>query len=200
MTEIEMEVVSDNEPIELEIAEVIETGGSSGTSNYNQLTNKPSINNVVLQGNKSLDDLGITSAIGTEVESYVENHKSELKGDQGEAGADGSDGFSPVVAITQEANGYQIKITDASGDHTAHVTNGTNGQNGSDGEDGYSPQAVIEQTSTGAVIYITDQDGTTTATITNGTNGSDYVITQADYNAIAEVVLGMLTSAESVSV
>lgn len=35
------------------------TGGSGGTSDYTDLTNKPSINNVSLSGNKSLNDLGI---------------------------------------------------------------------------------------------------------------------------------------------
>ena len=34
-------------------------GGSGGTSDYTDLTNKPSINNVTLSGNKSLNDLGI---------------------------------------------------------------------------------------------------------------------------------------------
>lgn len=34
-------------------------GGSGGTSNYNNLENKPQINNVTLAGNKSLSDLGI---------------------------------------------------------------------------------------------------------------------------------------------
>ena len=33
--------------------------GGSGTSNYEELTNKPSINNTELDGNKTLDDLGI---------------------------------------------------------------------------------------------------------------------------------------------
>lgn len=33
--------------------------GGSGTSDYNALSNRPSINNVVLSGNKSLSDLGI---------------------------------------------------------------------------------------------------------------------------------------------
>lgn len=37
------------------------SGGSGGTTNYNELTNKPQINNVELSGNKSLSDLGITS-------------------------------------------------------------------------------------------------------------------------------------------
>lgn len=34
-------------------------GGGSGTDNYNELINKPSINNVVLSGNKTEDDLGL---------------------------------------------------------------------------------------------------------------------------------------------
>ena len=37
----------------------IDTGGSYVENNYNNLKNKPSINNVVLQGNKTLEELGI---------------------------------------------------------------------------------------------------------------------------------------------
>ena len=37
-------------------------GGSGGTSDYTDLTNKPQINNVTLSGNKSLSDLGIQPA------------------------------------------------------------------------------------------------------------------------------------------
>lgn len=39
-------------------------GGSGGTSDYTDLTNKPKINNVELSGNKSLSDLGITNFSG----------------------------------------------------------------------------------------------------------------------------------------
>lgn len=39
------------------------SGGGGGTSDYESLTNKPSINNVTLSGNKSLSDLGIQSII-----------------------------------------------------------------------------------------------------------------------------------------
>lgn len=35
------------------------SGGGGGTTNYNQLTNKPSINGVTLQGNKTTADLSI---------------------------------------------------------------------------------------------------------------------------------------------
>jgi len=36
-------------------------GGGGGTSNYNDLTNKPSINGVTLSGNKTTSDLGINA-------------------------------------------------------------------------------------------------------------------------------------------
>ena len=74
------------------------TGGSGGTSNYNDLSNKPKINNVELNGNKSLNDLGIqpkgnylTSETDPTVPSYVKNitqtnitnwnNKSDFSGD-----------------------------------------------------------------------------------------------------------------------
>ena len=37
--------------------------GSGGTTNYNDLTNKPSINGITLTGNKTSIDLGITFTI-----------------------------------------------------------------------------------------------------------------------------------------
>lgn len=46
-------------------------GGSGGTSNYNDLTNKPKINNVELKGNKTSSDLGlITNAVDDLVNYY----------------------------------------------------------------------------------------------------------------------------------
>ena len=43
------------------INDLIDSGGGGGTSNYNDLTNKPTINNVTLSGNKTLADLGIAT-------------------------------------------------------------------------------------------------------------------------------------------
>ena len=43
-------------------SEIPESGGSGGTSDYSDLTNKPQINGVTLSGNKSLADLGIQPA------------------------------------------------------------------------------------------------------------------------------------------
>ena len=46
--------------------------GSSGSSNYEDLDNKPKISNVELKGNKTLDDLGIQPK-GNYLTSYTEN-------------------------------------------------------------------------------------------------------------------------------
>lgn len=47
----------------LNIPSVIpESGGSGGTSDYSELSNKPKINNVTLSGDKSAADLGLASA------------------------------------------------------------------------------------------------------------------------------------------
>ena len=49
--------------------------GDTGTLNYNDVENKPSINSVSLQGNRSLDDLGIQAkgnyVTQTEIANYV---------------------------------------------------------------------------------------------------------------------------------
>lgn len=45
----------------IELKEAIEQGGGGGTTNYNDLTNKPAINSHTLQGNSTLDSLGIAS-------------------------------------------------------------------------------------------------------------------------------------------
>ena len=50
-----------NNNSEWELASSNGGGGSGGTSDYTELSNKPSINGVTLSGNKTSTDLGITS-------------------------------------------------------------------------------------------------------------------------------------------
>ena len=47
----------------LELKAAIEAGGGGGTTNYNSLTNKPSINDVTLSSNKSSSDLGLQAKL-----------------------------------------------------------------------------------------------------------------------------------------
>ena len=51
------------------------SGGGEGTFNYNELNNKPKINNVVLEGNLSLEDLGI---ILPDLSKYVTEEALEV--------------------------------------------------------------------------------------------------------------------------
>lgn len=46
-------------------------GGGGGTSDYSQLTNKPSINGVTLSGNKTSEDLGISNVLYIDVTSQI---------------------------------------------------------------------------------------------------------------------------------
>ena len=54
-------------------------GGTSGTSNYRDLEEKPSINNVELVGNKTLDELGIQPKGDYATETYVTNKIAEAE-------------------------------------------------------------------------------------------------------------------------
>lgn len=58
-------------------------GGSGGTSDYTDLTNKPKINNVELKGNKSLNDLGIQPEGNYALESEIPTKTSDLTNDSG---------------------------------------------------------------------------------------------------------------------
>lgn len=58
-------------------------GGSGGTSNYNALTNKPKINNIELNGNKTSSDLGLQPAGNYALESEVPTKTSDLTNDSG---------------------------------------------------------------------------------------------------------------------
>lgn len=55
----------------------IKTSGGGGTSDYADLNNKPSINDIVLQGNKTLSELGIARADETYTEAEINDLLSE---------------------------------------------------------------------------------------------------------------------------
>ena len=70
----------------------IQEGAGEGTTNYNHLINKPSINDIELVGNKSLEDLGIATSLAdladdeehrtvSDEEKTIWNNKSDFSGD-----------------------------------------------------------------------------------------------------------------------
>jgi hypothetical protein len=105
----------------------LEGGGSSGTDNYNDLRNKPSINNVVLVGNKTLQDLGISEILYNTTEYW-----NSQVGVQSEAGVlyvysdyreeDGV--YIPAVKIG-DGNAYIIDLPFADDIYAKHVVNKT---------------------------------------------------------------------------
>ena len=54
------------EELLIELKAAIEEGGGGGTTNYNLLENKPSINGHELHGNKSASDLGLENPLTQE--------------------------------------------------------------------------------------------------------------------------------------
>lgn len=48
-------------------------GGTGGTTNYNDLTNKPILNGVTLSGTISLENIGISEISNSEIEEIIKN-------------------------------------------------------------------------------------------------------------------------------
>lgn len=86
-------------------------------------------------------------------------------------GRDGTDGFSPIVTVTEISGGHEVAITDANGTHTFTVLNGTNGTDGTDGVDGFSPTVSVEEIPGGHRVTITDIDGEHAFDVMDGQGG-----------------------------
>lgn len=69
MTVLEMGNIAPT--FDLEVQEVME--GAGGTTDYEKLNNKPSINDVELSGDKSLGDLGISPLSDSEIMEIINN-------------------------------------------------------------------------------------------------------------------------------
>ena len=108
------------------MATITNGGGSGGTTDYNDLSNKPQINNVELSGNKSLSDLGITNFSGDYSDlsnkPTIPTKTSELTNDSGFltnsiVELEGTDD-NPVNINTLEAGYYRITGTFIMGEYT----------------------------------------------------------------------------------
>lgn len=86
--------VTDDQRYLAKIVENGDGGGGGGTTNYNQLSNKPQINSVTLQGNKSSADLGLA---GLEGNTFTQTQKVNSAAYAGMKLQDGSD---PTTVFT----------------------------------------------------------------------------------------------------
>ena len=126
-------------------------GGGGGTSNYNDLSNKPSINGVTLSGNKTSEDLGISGGGGLTLTDItnditsnfvdISNYKSFII--LAKTGNVIASGIFPIIALSNQMVGVinlesanlgvqflisnnTIKINKYSGDLTIYKIYGVN--------------------------------------------------------------------------
>ena len=132
-------------------------------------------------------------------EDFTQEQLNALKGQQGEPGRDGIDGkdftyddFTPEqlealkgqqgepgqdgVSVSHTWNGTSLSITSASGTSEMDLR-------GPAGQDGYTPVKGVD--------YFDGEPGPA---------GQDYVLTEDDKTAIANIVIGVLPTAEGVNV
>lgn len=70
---IQLDLDNKNDNIEIELEKNEKVGTGEGTDNYNVLKNKPSINGVVLEGNKTSLDLSLQDLMNSISNSEIEN-------------------------------------------------------------------------------------------------------------------------------
>ena len=142
----------DNTSLEIESNPKTGTSGGGGISDYNDLSNKPRINNIELRGNKSLADLGIKQEYTADDIEFSDGETFQQKynageltgpkgdtGDTGPTGANGEDGFSPSINVkTNTDDEYVLTITNKTGSFDTPNLKGQDGSGGGGGTGGTS--------------------------------------------------------------
>lgn len=165
----------DNTQLELEANPKTGTGGEGGTSNYNDLSNKPRINNIELRGNKSLADLGIKQEYTaddiefSDGETFQQKYNAgELTGPKGDTGDTG-----PAGATGAKGDKGDKGDTGDTGPQGPAGPAGADGIDGADGEDGFSPSINVKtNTDDEYVLTITNKTGSFDTPNLKGQDGS----------------------------
>ena len=85
-------------------------------------------------------------------------------------GANGANGFSPSISITDITGGHRFTVVDSSGTQYYDVMDG---EDGTDGTDGVSPTISVTDIIGGHEVTITDAQGTNTFNVMDGVDGVD---------------------------
>ena len=129
-------------------------------------------------------------------EDFTQEQLNALKGPQGEPGQKGDKGDAFTYAdFTQE----QLEALKGQDGYTPQKgIDYFDGSNGLDGKDGVS----VSHTWNGTSLSITSASGTSEMDLRGpiGPAGQDYVLTEDDKTAIANIVIGVLPTAEEVNV
>lgn len=119
---------------------------------------------------------GVTDEqVANAVEKYLEENPIEGgTGSQGPAGADGADGFSPVVNLSKSGPITTLTITDATGQKTALIYDGETGPQGPEGPQGpQGEQGVQGPPGAQGPQGLQGETGAQGPAGTNGQNGAD---------------------------
>ena len=161
--------------IENRLKKIENNGGMAGDISYSGLINKPKINGITLEGNKTLNELNIqvkgdyANANHTHDELHTHDNKNVLDSITEEKIAEwdsknqkGDDGYSPTANVVKSGDTTIITITDKNGTTTAEITDGKDGTNGKDGKNGENGQDGISVTHSwnGTILTITSASGT----------------------------------------
>lgn len=141
MEEIEIELIQEKEEQEIELMEETKDEqeislenepslyGINSINDYEELDNKPQINNVELSGNKTLEELGIKQEYTANDITFEDGSTFQEKFDSGEL--NGTDGYTPIKGVDyfDGKDGYTpVKGVDY-----------FDGKDGVNGKDGYTP-------------------------------------------------------------
>ena len=120
-------------------------------------------------------------------EDFTPEQLNALKGQQGEPGVKGDKGDAFTYADFTEEQLEALKGQQGEP--------GRDGLDGKDGKDGVS----VSHTWNGTILSITSASGTSEMDL-QGPAGQDYVLTEDDKQEIANIVIGVLPTAEEVNV
>lgn len=142
----------DNDDIYMGIDEIIvyAGGGEGGTDNYNNLTNLPTLNSVILKGNMTFESIGL--------DTYIESKKDEFKGEKGDTGEKGDKGDKG-----DKGEQGPVGPQGEKGDIGLTGPQGEQGLQGEKGADGYTPVKGVDYWTTEDILevqsYIDSQIG-----------------------------------------
>lgn len=188
-----------------------QTGGGGGTTNYNNLTNKPRINGALLSGDKSAADLGLAAAsdipsvpvqsvngktgaivldasdVGALPSSTeIPSKTSDLTNDSGFVNAAGAAAASPVQSVNGQTGDVTISVPSAASSGTPAM-DGTANRGSSDEyarADHVHPHDTSKQdTITASGILKGNGSGGVSAAVA----GTDYLTPATNYSPVKKV-------------
>ena len=172
------------------------TGG--GTTNYEDLEKIPTINEVKIKGNLTSEDLKLQPkgdyATINEMVEYIEEHKEDLKGENGLDGKNGTDGIGIIEAtintdgelIIVYSDGNNANLGKIVGKDGVNGTDGIDGKNGLDGEDGVGISKTEINDDGELIIHYSNGDFVKLGVVI-GTNGKDGTDGQDGYSPTATI-------------